>query len=34
MSAGANVVDLAEIKRRKIIAQYVAFYGQAKVGGN
>jgi hypothetical protein len=27
MSAMSNVVSLAEIKQRKMIAQYVAFYG-------
>jgi hypothetical protein len=27
MSAMSNVVSIAEIKKRKMVAQYVAFYG-------
>jgi hypothetical protein len=29
-SREANVVSIAEIKKRKMIAQYIAFYGYRK----
>jgi hypothetical protein len=37
MSDMSNVVSIAEIKQRKMIAQYIAFYGYRKEvckGGN
>jgi hypothetical protein len=30
MSAVSNVVSIAEIKKRKMIAQYIAFYGYTR----